>query len=99
MRAKGNIQLNPIAWFRKSDTESEEDEFSSSAAVPTWWWICGLTASIIMSCAILATMFEMNVGEAILALLLGFLFSFIGVQSSGYTDINPISTVAKVCFF
>jgi uncharacterized oligopeptide transporter (OPT) family protein len=31
----------------------------------------------------------------LLALLLGFLFSFIGVQSSGYTDINPISTVAK----
>lgn len=27
--------------------------------------------------------------------VLGFLFSFIGVQSSGYTDINPVSTVAK----
>lgn len=37
----------------------------------------------------------MNVGEAILALLLGFLFSFIGVQSSGQTDVNPVSTVAK----
>jgi hypothetical protein len=38
----------------------------------------------------------MNVGEALLALILGFLFSFIGVQSSGVTDINPVSTVAKV---
>ncbi|KAG8685997.1 hypothetical protein FRC11_009717, partial [Ceratobasidium sp. 423] len=27
--------------------------------------------------------------------VLGFIFSFIGVQSSGYTDINPVSTVAK----
>lgn len=37
----------------------------------------------------------MNVGEAILALVLGFIFSFIGVQSSGHTDVNPVTTVAK----
>lgn len=37
----------------------------------------------------------MNVGEAILSLVLAFIFSFIGVQSTGVTDINPISTVAK----
>lgn len=37
----------------------------------------------------------MNVGEAILSLVLGFIFSFIGVQSSGHTDVNPVSTVAK----
>jgi len=43
----------------------------------------------------LASKFALNVGEVILALVLGFLFSFIGVQSSGYTDINPVSTVAK----
>ena len=34
-------------------------------------------------------------GEGILSFLLAFIFSFIGVQSSGDTDINPISTVAK----
>ncbi|KAF5310734.1 hypothetical protein D9619_007896 [Psilocybe cf. subviscida] len=32
---------------------------------------------------------------ALLSLILGFVFSFIGVQSSGYTDVNPVSTVAK----
>jgi len=48
-----------------------------------------------MCCAILATQFNMNVGEAILSLVLAFIFSFIGVQSAGVTDINPISTVAK----
>jgi len=48
-----------------------------------------------MCCAILATQFSMNVGEAILSLVLAFIFSFIGVQSTGVTDINPISTVAK----
>jgi len=34
-------------------------------------------------------------GEGILSLLPAFIFSFFGVQSSGDTDINPISTVAK----
>jgi hypothetical protein len=38
----------------------------------------------------------MNVGEALLALLVGFLFSFVGVQSSGHTDVNPVGTIAKV---
>jgi hypothetical protein len=37
----------------------------------------------------------MNVGESILAMLLGFIFSFIAVLSSGTTDINPVSTCAK----
>jgi hypothetical protein len=57
-----------------------------------------LTLVTIMSIALLATQFSLNVGEAILALFLGFIFSFIGVQCSGHTDINPVGTVAKVRF-
>ena len=49
-----------------------------------------------MSCIILSKLFSMNVGEALLSLVLGFFFSFVGVQSSGQTDINPVTTVAKV---
>mgnify|MGYP001480169394 CR=1 FL=1 len=37
----------------------------------------------------------MNIGTAILSLILGFAFSFVGVQSAGQTDLNPVSTVAK----
>jgi len=37
----------------------------------------------------------MNVGNVFLAIVLAFLFSFIGVQSSGATDVNPLSAVAK----
>ncbi|PPQ84126.1 hypothetical protein CVT25_003339 [Psilocybe cyanescens] len=72
-----------------------EDKTPMADRIPTSWWTIGLLLSTVMSCAILATQFHMNVGEAILALLLGFLFSFIGIQSSGYTDVNPVSTVAK----
>lgn len=89
--------LNPTKLFRKSDSDStaSDDPTPIKDLVPLSWWGPGLFLSIIMSCAILTTQFKMNVGEAILALLLGFLFSFIGVQSSGVTDINPISTIAK----
>ena len=93
----GGPALNPKNWFQKREAlgEEEEDQTPLADRIPTVWWTTGLFLSTVMSCAILATMFHMNVGEAILSLILGFLFSFIGVQSSGYTDVNPISTVAK----
>ncbi|KAL5640760.1 hypothetical protein ACGC1H_001300 [Rhizoctonia solani] len=75
--------------------EEDNDPTRPEDRVPTWAWAGGLVFSLIMSCALLATQFSLNVGEVILALVLGFIFSFIGVQSSGYTDINPVSTVAK----
>lgn len=37
----------------------------------------------------------MDFGVGIVALLLAFVFSFIGVQSSGTTDVNPVGTIAK----
>ena len=73
----------------------DEDQTPMEDRVPTLWWTGGLLVSIIGSVAILVTLFHFNVGEAILALVLGFLFSFIGVQSAGQTDVNPVSTVAK----
>ncbi|KAF8182073.1 oligopeptide transporter [Pholiota molesta] len=83
--------FSPRAWFQpRSLDEEDEDQTPVEDRVPTSWWTIGLFLSIVMSCAILATQFHMNVGEAILALLLGFVFSFIGVQSSGYTDASQL---------
>ncbi|KAI0676232.1 oligopeptide transporter [Trametes maxima] len=95
---KAGINWDVRTWFRDDpDYNEEDDEDLSPRAdrVPNSWWMTGLFLSIVMCCAILATMFSMNVGEAILSLVLGFAFSFIGVQSAGTTDVNPISTVAK----
>ncbi|THH12710.1 hypothetical protein EW146_g7441 [Bondarzewia mesenterica] len=86
---------NPFKWFSDDDDGEDEDLTPKEDRIPNWAWTGGLFVSIVMSCALLATQFHVNVGEAILALILAFLFSFIGVQSSGYTDVNPISTVAK----
>jgi hypothetical protein len=87
--------INIRSMFRRDRTApldggvvEDEDPSPPEDQVPTLWWTVGLAASTIMSCAILATMFHMNVGEAILSLILGFLFSFIGVQSAGQTDVN-----------
>ncbi|KAI0633640.1 OPT oligopeptide transporter [Trametes polyzona] len=100
LSALRNLKFNadPRAWFRAvSDAAADDDEDESPPEdrVPTLWWTLGLAASTIMCCAILATMFNMNVGEAILSLILGFVFSFIGVQSAGTTDVNPVTAVAK----
>ncbi|KAI0717205.1 OPT oligopeptide transporter protein-domain-containing protein [Cerioporus squamosus] len=89
--------LNPLGWFQKNPNPDEDDEDLTPAEdrVPTLWWTSGLAASIVLCCSILATMFHMNVGEAILSLILGFAFSFVGVQSAGTTDVNPVTAVAK----
>lgn len=87
--------LDPRKLMGPRNIEDDEDKTPYEDRVPVLWWTLGLAASIIVSCSILATQFEMNVGSAILALILGFLFSFIAVQSSGHTDVNPVSTVAK----
>lgn len=51
---------------------------------------------VIFNCLAASRLFGMHVGLAILSVLLGFLWSFIAVQSSGVTDINPVSTTAKL---
>lgn len=90
-----NIMKSPNLFRRFRNGQDDEDPTPVEHRIPFAWWSIGLTLSTVMCCTILATMFHMNVGQAILALILGFLFSFIGVQSSGATDINPVSTVAK----
>ena len=90
---------NPVGWFRgNKDNSEDEDHAPIQDRVPTSWWVVGVLLSTVSSCAILAKYFSMNVGEALLAQILGFVFSFIAVQSSGQTDINPVTTIAKVCW-
>lgn len=83
--------------FIREDTDgsSIHDPCAPEDLVPTWAWVSGLIISIILTCALASTQYHMNVGEVILALIFGFIFSFLAVQSSGDTDINPVSTVAK----
>jgi uncharacterized oligopeptide transporter (OPT) family protein len=51
--------------------------------------------SIILTCVLLKVQFGVAVENSILAIILAFIFSFIGVQAAGTVGINPVGTIAK----
>ncbi|SPO25491.1 related to permeases - unknown function [Ustilago trichophora] len=75
--------------------EAIADPVAKSDQVPVWAWVGGLFLSIVFTCLVCCLQFHMNLGNVILAIILAFIFSFVGVQASGATDTNPIGTVAK----
>jgi uncharacterized oligopeptide transporter (OPT) family protein len=93
VRHKINTRLGRTTELREE--AKDLDETAPEDRVPTWAWVIGLALTVILTCVVLGLQYHMNVGIAILSIILGFLFSLIGVQSAGDTDINPISTCAK----
>ncbi|CBQ73157.1 conserved hypothetical protein [Sporisorium reilianum SRZ2] len=71
------------------------DPCDKSEQVPLWAWTGGLLLSIVFTVLVCSLQFHMNVGNVILAIILAFLFSFVGVQASGATDTNPVGSIAK----
>ncbi|KAI9298718.1 OPT superfamily oligopeptide transporter [Neoconidiobolus thromboides FSU 785] len=67
--------------------------------VPIWMWVTGTLASLLLTVLVLKFYFEMSIPAGILAALLGFLFSFIGCQTAGETDINPTGVIGKASQF
>lgn len=81
----------------KYQSEKDEDEiFTDEQLVPTWWWVGGTFLSIIFTCAIMGEYFGMPVYQSIIAVILGFLLSFVGIQAAGETDINPVGSIGKM---
>jgi uncharacterized oligopeptide transporter (OPT) family protein len=78
-----------------SEEREIEDPSPKSEQVPTWIWSTGVLASIALSMIVLALQYQVSPALTILAVILAFIFSFIAAQSSGATDINPVSTCAK----
>lgn len=72
---------NDPNFVREDDGDTEyPDPSAPEDRVPTWAWVTGLLLSVILTCALCATQYHMNVGEVILALIFGFIFSFLAVQ-------------------
>jgi uncharacterized oligopeptide transporter (OPT) family protein len=63
--------------------------------VPFWAWGSVLVLSMIITCVIMGVQFGQNVGVTLLAILFSFLFSFIGCESSGRTNINPVTSIGN----
>ncbi|KAG1775683.1 OPT oligopeptide transporter protein-domain-containing protein [Suillus placidus] len=63
--------------------------------VPFWAWGSVLVLSTIVTCVVMGVQFGQNVGVTLLAILFSFLFSFIGCESSGRTNINPVTSIGN----
>ncbi|KAF8244683.1 OPT superfamily oligopeptide transporter [Wilcoxina mikolae CBS 423.85] len=71
------------------DPAAEEDQ------VRLWQWGLPLILVIIATCVVLGLQYHLDVGLSLLAILLGFIFSFIAIQCTGATNTTPITAVAK----
>ncbi|KAG1732693.1 OPT oligopeptide transporter protein-domain-containing protein [Suillus paluster] len=63
--------------------------------VPFWAWGSVLVISTIVTCVVMGVQFGQNVGVTLLAIVFSFLFSFIGCESSGRTNINPVTSIGN----
>ncbi|RCI06803.1 hypothetical protein CU098_013845, partial [Rhizopus stolonifer] len=103
--------MRGVNWFRrivlKSSISQEEhakyeskmdenDIFTPEQMVPAYWWVGGTFISIIFTCAIMGRYFGMPVYQSIIAVILGFILSFVGIQATGETDINPTGSIGKM---
>ncbi|KIJ61696.1 hypothetical protein HYDPIDRAFT_31028 [Hydnomerulius pinastri MD-312] len=84
---------------RQPFSERPEDEIvdpvPENERVPLWLWGSVLVASIIITCAVMGVQYGQNVGITLLAIVFAFLFSFIGCESSGRTNINPVTSIGN----
>ncbi|KAF8552612.1 OPT superfamily oligopeptide transporter [Imleria badia] len=71
------------------------DPVPTDERVPLWMWGSVLVLSVILSCVVMAVQFGQNVGVTLLAIIFAFLFSFIGCESSGRTNINPVTSIGN----
>ncbi|KAI8370461.1 OPT oligopeptide transporter protein-domain-containing protein [Radiomyces spectabilis] len=79
----------------KKDVDADEI-YRPDQLIPAWWWVLGVFLSVIFTCAIMGEYFGMPVYQSILAVFLGFILSFVGIQAAGETDINPTGSIGKM---
>ena len=71
------------------------DPVPTSEQVPWWLWTGGIVVSIFFTCLVLALQYGQNVGITILSIIFAFIFSFIGAESTGRTNITPVTTIGS----
>ncbi|KAG1732694.1 OPT oligopeptide transporter protein-domain-containing protein [Suillus paluster] len=82
--------------FSKDNVEDDSfDPVPEHERVPFWAWGSLLVLSTIITCVVMDVQFGQNVGVTLLAILFSFLFSFIGCESAGRTNINPVTSIGN----
>ena len=88
-------------WFRTlRRIEVDEKDLIYDPAplheqVPVWAWGGGLVISAFFTCLVLALQYGQNVGISILSIVFAFIFSFIGAESTGRTNITPVTSIGN----
>ncbi|KAJ3111755.1 hypothetical protein HDU96_005381 [Phlyctochytrium bullatum] len=102
-KSKGGVTMEEERTDEKKKEadvlEEEEDPAPPHHQVPMLWWGPGLLISVVFTVVVLSVFFNVGPGEAILAILLGFILAFVGIQASGETDINPTGSIGKTSQF
>ncbi|KAJ3043514.1 hypothetical protein HDV00_004903 [Rhizophlyctis rosea] len=76
--------------------KDDDDPAPLSDQVPRIWWVGGLCVSVVFTSFVMSHFYTIPLYQTLLSLILAFLLSLVGIQSTAETDINPISTLAKV---
>lgn len=87
-----------IKRFRAMEVHEEDlidDPAPPEEQVPWWMWSGGIVLAIFFSCLVLGLQYHQNVGLTILAIVLAFIFSFIGAESAGRTNVIPVTTIGN----
>lgn len=89
-----------INRFRQAKISVDESHLIYDPAppheqVPWWMWSGGIVFSIFLSCLVLGVQYNQNVGLTLLSIVLAFLFSFIGAESAGRTNVIPVTTIGN----
>lgn len=91
--------LAPISQvFRKINIDEKDviyDPAPDNEQVPWWAWTGGIVASTILTCVVLGVQYGQNVGVSILSIIFAFIFSFIGAESTGRTNITPVTSIGN----
>ncbi|KAI9095811.1 OPT oligopeptide transporter protein-domain-containing protein [Phlyctochytrium arcticum] len=77
----------------------EPDPTLPHERVPGLWWGTGLVLSTVFTTTVLTWQFGLAIYEGILAVFLGFVLAFVGLQAAGETDINPTGAIGKTTQF
>ncbi|KAI9097267.1 OPT oligopeptide transporter protein-domain-containing protein [Phlyctochytrium arcticum] len=91
-RFKGRRQSSAVAG---GAIEEDDDPAPPHEQVPAVLWVSGFVLSVITTILVMSFVFDVGVDESILAIILACIFSFVGLQASGTTDVNPVGAIAK----
>ncbi|KAF9574064.1 hypothetical protein EC968_007456 [Mortierella alpina] len=77
-------------------TAVSKDTTPEHELIPTSWWVGGLLVSTLFTILVMYFNFQVPVYASIGVVILSFFLAFVGLQSTGETDINPTGAVGKV---